>query len=124
MQSIISNKAESDKEEYVDHKPELIAAGRPFGASILQPKETLKRSFLIHFPQNKYDMLEVTLLLPTVAVPDKVKTKWDVGTNNVVGVKFFRIGSDKEIQRDDDGRYDEKIGLQLKLTRAELSLWH
>jgi hypothetical protein len=131
LRSAIDANAESEEEEYAESTPELIAVGRPFAASILQPNETIKRSFLIHFPQNKYDLLEVTLILPTVAEPDKVRAEWNVLEHNVVAIKFYRIDSGKAITRDDNGRYrddngryDESLGLQLEVTRAELSLWH
>jgi hypothetical protein len=132
-----NNDAEFWNEEYADPHAELIAEGRPFGSYVLQPKETIKRSYLIHFPQDNYDLLEVNLLLPTVAVPGKVKPQWsfDPG-NHVMAIKFFKQiehdKSGKEITRDNSGRYtilddnerfDESIGLQLALTHTELSLW-
>jgi hypothetical protein len=126
----IQSEEENYTEKYTTYSPsELIAAGRPFSDTGLRPSENVKRSFIIHFPQNTYDALEIIVDIPTVAEDKTADLKWKLSSDgNDFVPTMYRIGPDgsrREMERDKDGGYsDALLGLQTVHARSQLSLWH
>jgi len=124
LQSVLSETTEYYTEAYVNPNVpgELIAEGRAFQNPMLKPAETIRRSILIHFPQDKYDMLDVHLLVPTETERNKVALEYKL-TADKYGFLMYRKGVDgvsNEIKPTDY----ESIGLEATRGRAQLSLWH
>ena len=57
---------------------DLVATGRLFDDKLLNPKETIARTFIVHIPQNRYDEIEAVAFVPNVDVPNGYSYKYSI----------------------------------------------
>lgn len=105
----------------------LVAIGRLFNATILNPGEKLQRIIVFHVPPATYDMLDVmaTMTLTTIN-PSGFERKWSLDPKNPLsGETWFRVGKDHQLvklREPEVEHWKRKLGLHRVESIAELSL--
>ena len=105
-----------------------VAVGRLFLDSVLKPGESVSRTLIVYVPREKYDMLEVQVLMPTVAVEGAVDLDWTLNKDGILEPTVYRLGAPGRrvpMEPDQDGGFsDDALELQMATSMAQLSLWH
>jgi hypothetical protein len=104
----------------------LVAIGRLFSNTVLNPGEKLQRIIVFHVPPATYDMLDVMVTMTlTTTNPSGFVGKWSINpTNRLLRVTWFRVGKDQLVQlrEPEVEHWSGKLGLQRVESIAELSL--
>jgi hypothetical protein len=125
----------------------MVAVGRLFIDNFLRPGEKALRTLIFHVPAKKYDLLEVFLMMPTVADYGLIELEWKLDDNQegVIIDKIYSIetqcvwwtfcirktpGERKLVEKDKSGYFDfknqifNKAEYQMQSSTGELSLLH
>lgn len=106
----------------------VVAGGNLITDIGLKPNETVRRSFLIYVPVEKYDQIEVIAVMPTAKRGSGLTAEWNFDNNNqTMSPTLYRVASNGEqipLPRDASGNYvDEELELQQMRSSSTLSLW-
>lgn len=86
---------------YKDTKRQYIAAGRLFAVdTIIDPKETLKRTFVLLIPKQKYDYIELHAFFPNSTKKDNAVVKWKL-VGDIMTPAIYRNGVTSSKGNDD-----------------------
>lgn len=128
---------------YDVQKTRVVAGNAVFTDYVLHPNESISASFVIFVPQNRYDVLQVFVQLPTTAVADEAAVAWtvvDTDTEPDTGclpqysrkpngyleklTSFFRNRNNTFEKIEEDAlNSDSRLKYQIAKSRRELSLW-
>jgi hypothetical protein len=104
----------------------LVAIGRLFNNTVLNPGEKLQRIIVFHVPPATYDMLDVIVTMTlTTTDPRGFEVKWSIDpTNRFLRETWFTVGKDQHVplRESEVDHLKGKLGSQRVESIAELSL--
>jgi hypothetical protein len=99
----------------------VVALGRLFSDTGLNPGESIQRSLVFHVPQDRYDLLEVKTFFPSSTKPDGIVLRWVVNKELIPSYELYRVDQNKKQTPVEPGQYSSLI--DDFASDAELSLW-
>jgi len=108
--------------------PDPVAIGRVFQDTSLKPNERITRKIVFHIPPGQYDLIDVQVLVPTMAKKEGATLEWKYDDKNkVLEPTIYRVaknGQRKEMEKEKDGGYaSTDLELQSVGSISTLSLW-
>jgi len=102
----------------------VVALGRLFPDTVLKPGETSGRTIVFYIHKNDYDLVDLTVTMPSAADPRGIELEWTLTEKSVLTPAIYRLNKNAPRTPMPEAEYSAKpFELQEAQASAEISLW-